>query len=73
MLSSEDPDDGAELICLNVAGIEVGRHLLGDVDSLRSLQLSLASELSLQPFRLKFLLPDGNCLQSMDDLDDLSL
>ena len=50
------------MVCSDVAGSEVARCLLLDVENVRRLYVFLASELSVPPFRLKLLLPGGRFL-----------
>jgi len=65
-LSLEAQSNCVALICFNVAGSEIARYLVADVDNFRNLHILLSSELSVPPFRLKLVLPDGSCVQSTD-------
>ena len=58
--TSDNQSGCSELICFSVAGSEVYRCLLSDLDSLEQLRLSVSSELSVPPYRLKLVQPHGS-------------
>ena len=64
----------AEVVCLDVAGSVVARCLVSDFEYMIRLYAFVASEVSVPPMRLKFLLPCGSLHQignPWEKLDDI--